>query len=53
MTAPLDARPLFRLLAEVAIDYGVVGGFAVIAHVMKRAAKRSQARICVIHLVCQ
>jgi hypothetical protein len=39
LTAPLDARTLFRLLAEEAVDYVVVGGFAVIAHGVVRATK--------------
>lgn len=39
MTAPLDARTLFRLLAEEAVGYVVVGGFAVIAHGVVRATK--------------
>ncbi|MCP9491059.1 MAG: hypothetical protein MSC31_14475 [Solirubrobacteraceae bacterium MAG38_C4-C5] len=39
MSTPLDARTLFRLLAEERVDYVVIGGFAVIAHGVVRATK--------------
>lgn len=39
MSTPLDARTLFRVLAEHGIDYVVIGGFAVIAHGVVRATK--------------